>query len=104
MRLEATADFFSIGLLARNLFAPFRQIAAGRARGPLDVQLRAFFDRLISRCIGMLVRLFMMLFGMAAIFLNGVIGGISLMLWILMPVLPLLGLVLFLTGWVPWSN
>ena len=46
------ADFFSIGLLARTLFSPYRQISAGRVRGPLPVQLRAFADRLFSRVIG----------------------------------------------------
>ena len=42
-------DYFSLGLLLKTLFAPWRQISAGRVRGPLSVQLRAFFDRQIGR-------------------------------------------------------
>ena len=36
-----TADFFSIGLLVRTLFDPFRQISAGqvRAQAPLAVKM-----------------------------------------------------------------
>lgn len=103
-RLEATLDFFSIDLLLKTLFAPFRQISAGNVRGPLNIQMRAFFDRLISRCIGMVVRLTMIGVGGITILLNVVIGGTVLLLWAFVPFLPIIGVILFVSGWMPWSN
>ena len=55
-KLVSVFDYFSIDLLVRTWFAPFRQISAGAVDGPIGVQIRAFFDRLISRTIGGIVR------------------------------------------------
>ena len=55
-KLAASYDYFSIDLLAKTMFSPFRQISAGRVSGPIGAQIRAFFDRLISRIIGSIVR------------------------------------------------
>ena len=103
-RLLSTLDFFSIDLLAKTLFAPFRQIAAGKVGGPLEVQLRAFFDRLFSRVIGMFVRLIMIGIGSVTIVIDIVVGGVLLLMWPLVPLLPIVGMFLFMMGWVPWSS
>jgi hypothetical protein len=102
-KLMGTLDYFSIDLLLRTFFSPFRQISAGQVRGPIGVQMRAFFDRLISRVIGAMIRLTMIIFGIVAITLYAVIGGVVVAVWGLIPFLPVLGIVLFLSGWVPWS-
>lgn len=102
-RLANTIDYFSIDLLARTLFAPFRQISAGTVNGSLGVKLHAFLDRLISRMIGAMVRSTMIVVGIGAIFLHSVIGIISLTVWAIIPLLPLIGILLFSIGWVPWS-
>jgi hypothetical protein len=102
-RLARTVDYFSIDLLLRTLFSPFRQISAGRVDGPLGVKLHAFFDRLISRAIGAMVRSFMIVMGVFAIVLHGLIGTVALIVWAIIPLLPAIGLVLFIVGWVPWS-
>lgn len=101
--MRGILDYFSIGLLLRTLFSPFRQISAGQVSGPPGVQMRAFFDRLISRLIGALVRLFMVLMGVAALVLYGLLNLVLLALWIISPVLPLVGAVLFVIDWVPWG-
>lgn len=101
-RLAATADFFSVGLLLKTLFAPFRQISAGKVRGPLGVQLRAFFDRLISRLIGAMVRTAMILTGGILLVVHAVLGGLAIIGWLFVPALPLLGAVLMIGGWMPW--
>lgn len=101
-RLSSVADYFSLSLLARTLFAPFRQISAGQVDGPLPVQLRAFFDRLFSRVIGAVVRLIMIGVGTAALVGMVVYGLIVLAGWLLMPLAPMIGLVMMMTGWVPW--
>lgn len=102
-RLASTMDYFSIDLLLRTLFSPFRQISAGKVQGPLGVQMRAFFDRLISRVIGMFVRLTMILIGSVAILFHAVVGSLLVILWAFIPLLPLLGVLLFLVGWMPWT-
>jgi hypothetical protein len=83
-------ETFSTGDLARTLFAPFRQTYAGQIKGPLGVQIRAFFDRLISRVIGFIVRMVlisMSLVAMLVVLLTAIIG---LVVWPLIPLLPLL--------------
>lgn len=102
--VDSIMDYFSIGLLLKTLFSPFRQISAGKVNGPLAVQMRAFADRLISRAIGGMIRSVMIIVGMCAIALTTIIGCISLVLWAFVPLLPLIGIVLWLSGWMPWIN
>lgn len=102
-RLKANMDYFSIDLLLRTFFAPFRQIAAGKINGPLGVQMRAFLDRVISRVIGAMIRFVMIIVGSLAIGFHGIFGGLLLIFWAFIPVLPLVGILLFITGWIPWS-
>jgi hypothetical protein len=100
-RLEASYDYFSIGLLASTLFAPFRQISAGNVSGPIGIRLRAFVDKLISRFIGAIVRLVLIIAGIVWLFVQAVGGAIALVLWAVVPILPLVGFIIMLSGWVP---
>ena len=100
-RIARTSDYFSVGLLLSTLFSPFRQISAGTVEGGLAVQLRAFLDKLISRIIGAIVRTFMILFGLMTIILQAVFGGIVLLAWVVVPLLPIIGLIMTVVGWVP---
>jgi len=102
-RLMNLEDYFSIDLLLKTFFSPFRQISAGRVQGPLGVQMRAFFDRLVSRVIGAMIRLFTILIGLIAIVIYAVIGAAVLVAWALIPLLPIVGIWLFSAGWIPWS-
>jgi len=102
-RLTGVMDFFSIDLLLRTLFAPFRQISAGNVQGPIAVQMRAFFDQLISRSIGAVVRTFMIIIGCLAIILYAVIGGLLIVAWAFIPLLPIIAVILFSVRWIPWS-
>ncbi|HYG83424.1 MAG TPA: hypothetical protein VD907_00925 [Verrucomicrobiae bacterium] len=102
LRLAGIADLFSIDLLLKTLFAPFRQISAGRVNGSLNMQFRAFIDRLFSRVIGAIMRLFMIIIGAFALLLAVVVNVALLMIWPLLPLLPVVGVVLFIQGWLPW--
>lgn len=103
-RLARTLDFFSISLLFKTLFSPFRQISAGKIRGPIGVQIHAFFDRLTSRIIGAMVRTFMIVAGVVVIALHIVWGLIVLAGWALVPLLPIAGILLFSIEWAPtWT-
>lgn len=103
-QLVAMDDYFSIDLLLRTLFNPFRQISAGGVRGPLGVQIQAFFDRIISRCIGAMIRSFIIVIGVIGLVLYAVIGGVLLVAWLFVPLLPLAGMALWLMGWLPWNQ
>lgn len=100
-KLASTADYFSIGLLARTLFAPFRQISAGKVRGPLAVQVRAFFDRLVSRCIGAVVRSIMIVLGGLTLVVQSIFSVVAIVIWAFIPLLPFIGALLAFIGWVP---
>ena len=100
-RLVQTSDYFSISTLTRTLFSPYRQISAGNVRGPIGVQLRASVDRLISRVVGMFVRLFVIIAGILSIIAQAVLGIIVLSGWMFVPALPVIGLMMFAIGWVP---
>ena len=69
-RLIASSDFFSVKLLISTLVAPYRQISAGNVAGSLNDQIKAFFDKLLSCTIGAVIRIFMIIFGLIAMFLQ----------------------------------
>jgi hypothetical protein len=100
-RLAATADYFSIGQLVATFFSPFRQISAGSTNGPVGAQLRAFFDKSLSRVIGAIVRLFTILAGVIILIVQSIFEVVILIIWLLLPAFPVIGLLLFVVGWVP---
>lgn len=100
-RLARAFDFFSLDLLLKTLFSPFRQISAGEVRGGLSVQFRAFLDQLISRCIGAVVRIIMLIVGTVWTIVLAMVGLIEGVVWLFVPLLPIIGAILFAIGWVP---
>lgn len=100
-RLASTSDFFSIGLLFTTLFAPFRQISAGSVGGSMAIQMRALGDQLISRFIGAIVRFFLMIVGIIVLAIQAMWSLVVLVLWALIPLLPVAGLIIAVIGWVP---
>jgi len=100
-RISHTGDYFSIGLLLSTLFSPFRQISAGSVDGPFGAQIRALLDKLISRFIGAVVRIFMVFFGIVTICLQAIFGGIELVFWAIIPIFPVAGLIMMVIGWTP---
>jgi hypothetical protein len=100
-RLDGTIDYFSIDLLLRTLFAPFRQISAGRVDGSLEVQMRALIDKLISRIIGMFIRIIILVIGGVVIATQVLIGLLILIGWGLVPVLPAAGIIMAVIGVTP---
>lgn len=102
-KLAGSVDYFSIDLLLRTFFSPFRQISAGKVQGSLGMQMHAFVDRLISRVIGAMIRLVMIIVGLFAIFFNIILGVVLLLFWAVVPLLPLIGIMLAVAGWMPWK-
>ena len=102
-QLKGVAGFFSIGQLASTLFSPFRQISAGHVSGPAGVQLRAFFDQLLSRVIGLMIRSFFIIAGLMTLALLAIIECIIVIVWLLVPLAPIVGCIVAVVGWVPWK-
>lgn len=103
-RLARTLDFFSIGLLLRTLFSPFRQISAGSLNGPLSVKLRTLADKLISRLIGAGLRTAVIMTACLVLTVQVIFGAVVLVIWVFVPLLPLAGVVLWTLGWAPTWN
>lgn len=101
-RIAATADYFSFVLLLKTLFSPFRQISAGGVRGPIGLQLRAWLDRLVSRCVGAVIRTLTIIVGVGGLILSVMLAILRLVGWVALPALPFVGLLLTVTGWIPW--
>jgi hypothetical protein len=93
-RSMGVLEAFSVRLLARTLFAPFRQIDAGSVRGPIGVQLRAWFDRTFSRFFGAILRSIMIFCGVAGAAGMFVAGTLWALVWLIIPFLPLVGLLM----------
>lgn len=90
------ADFFSIGLLLKTLFTPFRLIDANPNYGDsLDAKMRAGIDKLTACLIGGMIRSTMILVGLLAIFVTSIINLMRLIIWLFMPILPVIGTILF---------
>lgn len=101
-RLIRVMDAFSIDLLLKTLFSPFRQISADSSEGPIGVRLRAWADRMVSRVVGAVVRLLTITAGLIILFGCVVWGVATLLVWPLIPLLPVFGVVLSIYGWMPW--
>ena len=100
-RIARSNDYFSVGSLMLTLFSPFRQISAGSVHGSIAEQLRATLDKLISRLIGAVMRSAMVISGLLVIALQAIFGGITLIMWLFVPLFPVIGLVMMVIGWVP---
>ncbi len=96
LRTVGVLETFSVALLARTLVAPFRQIDAGSVRGPVGVQLRAWFDRTFSRFFGAVVRSVMICCGLIGAFVIFALSLAWAAVWLAIPVLPVFGLIVAL--------
>ena len=96
------ADRFSIGLLIKTLFAPFRQISADeQARG--NNLATVITDKLVSRLIGCFMRTIMIIVGTITLILLAIVSVIRMLMWPLLPVLPIVGVILMVAVGAPWK-
>jgi hypothetical protein len=100
-RLSRLSDYFSIRLLFSTLFAPFRQISSSGVNGSLSDQMRGLFDQILSRFIGLFVRLGMIIFGTITIVIVGLWSLFIIIVWAIIPLFPVIGMIGAVIGWVP---
>lgn len=99
MQLAKMMDFFSVGLLIKTLFTPFRLIDSYSNRGEgLDAKIRAVIDKMIGRLIGAMIRSAVLIFALVVLVLTLALDLIRIALWLLAPSLPIVGLLLVAAG------
>lgn len=96
--IKAIGLSFSVPLLLRTLFAPWKRIISSSGNSVID-GLRALLDNLISRCVGLAVRVLTLL---AATFCMVIAGAVSLAALLVWPFLPLAAIALIIRGLLPW--
>jgi hypothetical protein cdiviTM7_02844 len=101
-RLESALDYFSIDLLLKTMFSLFRQDGAVGSGGALNIRIRRFFERLVSRLIGACIRSIVLIIGLLVITILAITSLFSLIVWAVIPVFPFIGVIITLSGWVPW--
>lgn len=79
-------NYFSIPLLLRTLFQPFHRITERYQRGMQATQIfESLVFNLISRAVGFVMRIFIIIFGLIVSILNIIVGIFVFVLWLLMP-------------------
>ena len=80
-------NFFSIGKLAATLFAPWKRDSYSVENASLDVRLRIVLDNLISRFVGAVLRLVLIIFGLTATIIFFTFFVVILAAWFILPIL-----------------
>lgn len=83
-RLQSIAHVFSVRLLVRTLFSPWRRVVAERSRG-FDGAMHAAIDNAVGRFIGFSVRCIVLITAGITMVAIGLVGGVVLVAWPLMP-------------------
>jgi hypothetical protein len=77
---------FSVSVLIRTLFAPWKMIITPPGRS-FDDKMRAFLDNLVSRTVGFFVRIFSLIAALVLISGAAVMGLMIAFFWPLIPVI-----------------
>jgi hypothetical protein len=76
---------FSMPLLVKTLFAPWRRITSVGGRG-IDAKIRASVDNLVSRMVGFVSRLLVLFTAALLVFLAVISAIIATIIWPLIPI------------------
>lgn len=96
-RFQRTLQAFSIVVLLETLFSPWRRIITPPGANIAE-HLRAFGDNLISRGVGFVVRLFVLLAGVLALVLIAALSLVEIIVWPLAPIAAVVFLVKGILG------
>ncbi len=89
-RLAGVSHLFSVPILLRTLWAPWRRIVTVPGSG-FDAQLRAMTDNLVSRVVGFTVRIVVLIAAACILLVTALVGIMHVLLWPLVPIgIPLL--------------
>lgn len=89
-RVSALADTFSIRILLRTLFSPWKQITTSSMTDQsMQIKMRAGVDNVISRLVGFSVRMLVLLVACISIVLSVLVSIAIAILWPIIPSLVL---------------
>ncbi len=80
------SNYFSIQLLSRTLFSPWRRLSLSGGKGQEDSFVGALLVNTIMRVVGFLIRSLTIFAGCIALLLSVFVAGIFLILWLIFPV------------------
>jgi hypothetical protein len=93
-RIHGTYQGFSVPILLRTMFAPWKRITTPPGSS-LQQKMQALIDNLVSRAVGFTVRLMALIAAALTIVAYVVVGGLLVLIW---PAIPLLGPALIVAG------
>lgn len=96
-RMVKTARAFSVPILLRTLFAPWRRIITYPGAS-LEAHMRAFADNLVSRAVGFTVRIFVLIAAGLGLAVMGVVAVFEMLAWPLVPLAIVVAIVKGLAG------
>lgn len=83
-RVAKTNSKFSVPILLKTLFSPWRRIITNPAAG-LSEHIQAWADNLVSRAVGFVIRLLVLFAALISEILILIISLIELIVWPLLP-------------------
>ncbi len=81
---SSVEHMFSLSLLLRTLFAPWRRIVSYAGKG-LDARIHASLDNLVSRAVGFVIRIFVILAAGVAMLGALILSVLMVVIWPLLP-------------------
>ena len=96
-RLNKTVQLFSVAVILRTLFAPWRRIITPPGQS-LDTRFRSFIDNTVSRFVGLTVRLITLIVTLILLTAIAITGLLEIIVWPLLPILAIVALVKGIVG------
>jgi hypothetical protein len=100
-RISDVLDFFSVFILIKTLFMPYKQISAGGNIDKSESWIEVLADKIISRTIGFFARISLIIIGSIAILFQLLFSFVLVVIWLVAPLAPVVCLIIYVIGWVP---
>lgn len=90
-RVTNIGGMFSVPILLRTMFAPWKQtVSIPRRDQALNDKIQAWIGNQVSRFVGFGVRIAALIAAGVSMALVGLIGGLTLVIWPIVPALPII--------------